>query len=665
MNPFPVFLRRAAVAAAVLWLPLACGAAGPSPSDVEDLELLLNQPVYAASKFAQDAAAAPAAVTVLTAGDIRANGWRTLAEALNGVRGVYLRNDRSYSYLGVRGFGRPGDFSSRVLVLIDGMRVNDNIYGQAGVGREFPLDIALIERIEFVPGPGSALYGSNAVLGVVNIVTKSAAALSGGAALVEIGSDGSRQLGLTQGLEFGSARLVLAAKAETRPGRDRYFPEFDAPATNFGVAPDADRETDRKLYAKWTRGDLTVAALVSERRKQIPTGAFDTAFPSRLSNGADRYGFVDVQYQRTLDSANQVFLRGSVGQYNFLGDFDYGPVDGLQRLRQTGRWVGVEGRWQHDGWQGQRLVLGVEAQKNLVQRQRASFDGPNGGVLADIDTTSQRWGLFVNDEITLRPGLRAVLGARLDRQLNGRQSATPRLALLWDAAPGLVVKWLDGRAYREPNAYESQYSDNTAQANPLLRSETLRATELAVEWRALPHLRLAGSVYRYTVSDLIEQQVDAGSGLLVFNNVGAVKAQGVELEADYVDASGWRLRASWAGQRARDGSGSGDGNAQIGNSPASLTKLNLSLPLPSWQSRIGLEWQRVGERLTVARASLPPHSVANLSLQVAPPSSRLSLSASVYNLFDKAFADPGGPELRQDTLLQDGRQWRLQLALQF
>ena len=650
-----------ALACAALSLPLAAFGAGPSPSDIEDLELLLNQPVYAASKFAQDAAAAPAAVTVLTAGDIRANGWRTLAEVLNGVRGVYLRNDRTYSYLGVRGFGRPGDYSSRLLVLIDGMRVNDNIYGSAGVGREFPFDIALIERVEFVPGPGSALYGSNAVLGVVNIVTKSAASLIGGAVVVETGSDGSRQLGLTAGLEFGSARLVLAAKAEARPGRDQYFPEFDAPATNFGVAPDADREIDRKLYAKWTRGDLTVAALVSERRKQIPTGSFDTAFPSRQTVAADRFGFFDVQYQQTLDSVGQFFLRGTLAQYDFTGNYDYGPADGLLHSRARGRWAAVEGRWQFDGWQRQRVVLGLEVQRNLQQRQGAALDGPNGGVLADTATTSQRWGLFVNDEIALRPGLRAVLGARLDRQLDGRQRATPRVALLWDAAPGLVVKWLDGSAYREPNAYESQYSDNATQANPLLRSETLRATELAVEWRALPQLRLAGSVYRFTVADLIEQQVDAGSGLLVFNNVGAVKARGVELEADYVHASGWRLRASWAQQRALDANGSG----QIGNSPASLAKLNLSLPLPAWQSRVGLEWQRVGERLTVARASLPPHSVTNLTLQVAPPGSRVSLSASIYNLFDTSFADPGSPELRQDTLAQDGRQWRVQLALQF
>lgn len=661
MTKFELPLPCAAAICMGLLMPMATLAARAAPTDVEDLEALLNQPVYAASKFAQDAADAPAAVTVLTAGDIRSNGWRTLAEILNGVRGVYLRDDRTYTFVGVRGFARPGDFSSRLLVLIDGMRVNDNIYGQAGVGREFPLDVGLIERVEFIPGPGSALYGSNAVLGVVNIITKSATSLRGGSIAVELGSAASRLLSLTQGLEFGDARLVLAAKTETRPGRDHYFAEFDTAATNFGVAADADLESDRKLYAKWTQGELTATALLSQRHKHIPTGAFDTVFPSKESQGSDRYGFADLQWQHTLDSASQVFVRATLAQYDYKGSFDYGPPDGLQRIDQRGRWLGLEGRWQYEGWQGQRLVLGLEAQNNFMQRQRSGFDNSAGTAGADIDSTSQRGGLFVNDEITVQKGLRVVLGARLDRQLNGQKSATPRLALLWDAAPGLVVKLLDGRAYREPNAFESEYRDNTALANPALRSETLRASELALDWRALPNLRLAASMYRYKVSDLIEQQVDAASGLLIFNNVGAVQAQGCELEADYVDASGWRLRGSWSGQRARNQSG----GEQIGNSPISLAKLNLSLPLPALQARMGLEWQRIGERLTLAGARLPTHAVSNLTLQIAPPGSRVSVSASVYNLFDKAYADPGGPELRQDSLAQDGRQWRVQAGLQF
>jgi outer membrane receptor protein involved in Fe transport len=651
-------VRRTMLCAAALAYTVARGAVTP---ETADLEALLNQPVYAASKFAQQAAEAPAAVTVLTAGDIRAYGWRTLADVLNGVRSTYVRYDRFYSYLGVRGLARPGDFSSRLLVLIDGMRVNDNIYGQAGVGREFPLDVALIERVEFVAGPGSALYGSNAVLGVVNIVTKSAASLAGGSVAFELGSDASRSVSISQGFELGAARMVVAAKGETRPGRDRYFPEYDTPETGFGLARDADRESDRKLYAKWKLGEVTAAGLVSERRKQIPTGAFGTTFPSERTTGLDRYAFADLQWQRDLDATQQFTARANLGQYDFRGSFDYGPADGLQSLDQRGRWLDLEARWQVSAWRDHRVVVGAEVQRNLVQRQRSRLDGPDGGAPAAIDVTSSRWGLFATDEIELHRDLNAVVGARLDRQLDGDRTATPRWALLWEATPGLMLKYLDGRAYREPNAYESQYEDSFALANPMLRSETLRTREVALDWRARTNLRLAASGYRYRVDDLIEQQVDVSSGLLMFNNVGAAEALGLELEADYAGDSGWRLRGTWSRQHARSRP---DGSV-LGNSPRSLTKVFLSLPLPLWQARGGLEWQRVGERLTVAGARLPTHAVTSLTLQLSPPGSPMSASASLYNLFDKHFADPGGPDLRQDALSQDGRQWRMQMALRF
>ena len=657
----PTNCRCVLVWSAVLMMFLATPLARADVlQDTRDLQALLDQPVYAASKFAQDAADAPASVSVLTAGDIRAYGWRTLAEVLNGVRGVHLRYDRFYNYIGVRGLARPGDFNSRLLVLIDGMRVNDNIYGQAGVGREFPLDVALIERVEFVPGPGSALYGSNAVQGVVNIVTKSASSLPGLAVGGEVGSDGGRRLRFTKGLEVGAVRWLFAGAAEVRPGRDHYYAEFDAPATAFGVASGADRETDRKLYAKGVLGDFTAAFIASERLKQIPTGAFETAFPSRKTQGVDQYRFIDVEWQRKLDTDHALFVRATLARYHFRGRFDYGPFDGVQSLDQRGRWFNLEARWHYLGWRGHQLGVGVEVQHNFEQRQRAETDAASG-LQADIDDRSRRWGLFVNDEIQLARDLRAVLGARLDRQLSGEVIATPRLALLWQARPGLMVKLLNGHAYREPNAYESQYQDNAVVVNPSLRSERLRSSELALDWRLASNLRLAASMYRNRVSDLIEQQTDAASGLLTFNNVGAVGAEGVEFEADHVHSAGWRLRGSLGLQRAR----SAGSNEQISNAPRSLAKLNLSVPLAVSGTRAGLEWQRVGQRRTLGGQALPSHAVANLSLQYAPAGAPLTASASVYNLLAKHFDDPGGPDLAQDAVAQDGRQWRLQLAWHF
>ena len=118
-------------------------------------------------------------VYVRTGGEIRAQGYRTLAEVLESLPGIHLRSDRAYTYTGARGISRPGDYSSRLLLLIDGVRVNEAIYDSATAGREFPLDVGLIDRVEYMPGPGSALYGSNAVLGVVNVVTRNPSQLPG------------------------------------------------------------------------------------------------------------------------------------------------------------------------------------------------------------------------------------------------------------------------------------------------------------------------------------------------------------------------------------------------------------------------------------------------------------------------------------------------------
>src|SRR5690606_12344370 len=114
----------------------------------------------------------PAAVSVITRDDIRAYGWRTLAQALASLPGVYTSFDRQYDYLGTRGFGLPGDFNTRLLLTINGNRVNDTVYDSAGLGRNFPVDLDLVERIEFIPGPGGAVHGPNAMFGVINVITR-------------------------------------------------------------------------------------------------------------------------------------------------------------------------------------------------------------------------------------------------------------------------------------------------------------------------------------------------------------------------------------------------------------------------------------------------------------------------------------------------------------
>jgi outer membrane receptor for ferrienterochelin and colicins len=86
--------------------------------------------VYGASKFEQKLTDAPAAVSIITSSDIKRYGYRTLADIMRSVRGFYTTYDRSYHYLGMRGFSRPGDLNTRFLLLVDGHRINDNVYNQ-------------------------------------------------------------------------------------------------------------------------------------------------------------------------------------------------------------------------------------------------------------------------------------------------------------------------------------------------------------------------------------------------------------------------------------------------------------------------------------------------------------------------------------------------------
>jgi len=91
-----------------------------------------------------------------------------LADILASVRGLFVTSDRNnYQYVGVRGLDRPGGYNSRILLLVDGIRVNDANYDTASIGNEFFLDVDLIDRVEVVRGPGSSIYGSNAFFGVV------------------------------------------------------------------------------------------------------------------------------------------------------------------------------------------------------------------------------------------------------------------------------------------------------------------------------------------------------------------------------------------------------------------------------------------------------------------------------------------------------------------
>ena len=143
------------------------------------LEDLLDVRVTSVSKHEQEISQAPAFVTVITDKMIETFGYRSVADALRSVPGMWITYDRYLAQVGIRGVAVHGDWNSRTILLLNGHTLNEQWGGTANLDELLGIDISNVKQIEVVKGPGSSLYGSNAFFGVINVVTKDAESVKG------------------------------------------------------------------------------------------------------------------------------------------------------------------------------------------------------------------------------------------------------------------------------------------------------------------------------------------------------------------------------------------------------------------------------------------------------------------------------------------------------
>lgn len=657
------FMVFVALAAASALHPPVARAGDADTLDLTELSLeqLMSVRVVAASRHEEDPRAAPSSVTVVTAEEIRRHGYRTLGEALASVRSFYTSYDRNYEFVGVRGFLRPGDYGSRILILVDGHRINDPVYGQGPVGGDFPMDLSLVSRIEVVRGPGSSLYGTNALLAVVNVVTKTGQDVGGTELSGRAASGGAVGSTLTWGGGNDERSLLMSGSTSDSDGRPLHFDEYDDPATNNGYAAN-DYERYQRAFARAAYGGFALEAAYSTRTKGIPTGAWGMVFDDERNLSVDEQLFVDLTWERGVPETLAVMARAHHGRYTYEGDYVFEDGDStlVNHDKAVGEWWGGE-LLLTKRLGGRNLAqVGGEYQSNVRQDQD-NYDA--GGAYLDSDESSQTWGVYVQDELALAGGLSVHAGLRYDHHETFGGDWNPRLAVVYSPTERTAVKLLYGGAFRAPSPYELYYHDGlaTQKPSPDLGPESLTAYEAVLEHRLGGALDVTMSVFSMRLDDLITLTTDPGDSLLVYRNMDRAESRGVEVGLERRAARGRSWGLSYCYQDAVDLST----DDRLTGSPRHLAKLHATAPLAGERLLGALEVQYVGDRPTVRGGSADAYAVVNVDLLAGKTDDDWTLSAGIDNVFDRKYSDPGSEEHVQNVIEQDGRELRIELVRRF
>ena len=664
---FPANRRIPASLWLIMFLVLALPATaqeGTKDLGEASLEELGTIQVYSASKRLQSASDAPSSVTVITADEIQKYGYRTLADILETVRDFYITYDRENSFVGVRGFGRLGDWNSRILLLIDGHRINNNILGQAMIGTEFLLDVDLVERIEIIRGPSSSLYGADAFFAVINVITRKPTQLKGVELSLAPGSFGTYLGRASYGGQYKGIDMLLSGTFYNSQGQTLFYPQFDSPATNYGITRNTAYENSQHILATISSHGFTLQGLFSARDRGVPTAYYGTVFNDPRTQNFDYHQYLDLSYQHSIAEKWDLTARTSYDQARLQAPVAYstGLPDGsttLDTYSVRGNWSDTEAKLSGILLAKHKITLGTEVTDNL--RQDQGNYSSIGNVFTPEHTTSVIWALYGQDEFAITHTLTLSAGLRYDHYSNFGGTTNPRLGLIYHLFHPTTLKLLYGTAFRAPEPFEiapdlGSFYDHNLQLKP----EKIRSVEGVVEQGLGQHFTLSGSVFRNWISDLISLETDASDDQL-YRNSGKANAAGVAVELEGRVGTGLQGRASYSYSDATEPLS----HQILSNSPQRLGKLNLSCPVVPQRVFASLDAQYTSSVQTLAGNTVSGFSVLNVTLLGHTLGKHLDLSASIYNLFNKKYFDPGRPEDVQDSIQQDGRNFRIKLTGRF
>ncbi|WP_051710708.1 TonB-dependent receptor plug domain-containing protein [Andreprevotia chitinilytica] len=601
-------------------LDSASAASNPSSPDLTSLSLeeLANIEISSVSKHAEPLSDAATAIFVITHEDIRRAGVTSIPEALRLAPNLEVAQSNAYGYqISARGFNNSGN---KLLVLIDGRAVYTPLH--SGVFWDVQ-DVMLedIDRIEVISGPGGTLWGSNAVNGVINILTKSAKDTQG--ALVSVGGGNTETGGAARygaKLDENTAFRLYAKgfeRNETENAKD--MSQHDAwRMKQAGFRLDGNYEHD----ALTVQGDIYDGA---ENQATFPNGRISgnnvlTRWSRPLANDSS------VQVQAYYDHIKRTYP-GSYSELRDTWDID------LQHNFKLGE--------HHDiVWGG-----GYRSTNDSVNTTTPFFAFVPANNRLSISN------VFAQDAWAFSERWKLTVGAKLERNNFTGTEFQPDARLAFKQDEHTLWWAAISRAVRTPSLIDRDFyvfvPGSQLRGGPDFHSEKLTAYELGYRAQPLPKLSLSVSTFYNVYADL--RSIDfAPGGTLVVGNQLEGRTWGVETWATYQLTDAWRLSAGYNALRerfrAKAGSNTlGDPTANTGNDPAYQWSLRSSLNLPH-DTELDATLRTIG---ALPNPAVPSYTALDVHVGWHV-NKNLELSLAGFNLLDAAHPESGSAASRSE-----------------
>lgn len=624
--------------------------------------------VESVSKYAQSLKDVPADVTIITSDEIEKYGYRDISDILNAIPGFYMTYDRTMSNIGIRGFGRPGDYNSRVLLLVDGHPVNDDIYGTADINLSGPVDVDLISKVEVIKGPGYLYFGNNAVFAVINIVTKRPLEVDGLMLSTEAGSLSTYKGVATYGGTISDYDTVLHASYMDSKGKERiYFSEQEQTGSNNGIVEDSDKSWHKTFYTKIKKDGFQIQGMFREYDKYVPTATNLTVFNDKTQHWNPNYSFIELSYKGILGNSLDYTVRGFYNSFEEKFYYPYNDADGYWMWldHQISYHYGAEARVDWRINDRNRVLIGTEVRTTHAELH--ATDTTNIRTFVDANKPYSSYSLFGQYEIRPSNNLISYLGLRYDdygNLYNGFRSVLlPYAAIVYSHSDTGRFKLSYSEAYRTPSVFEAFYITNTADGpygNADLNIERWHLVNGMYEKALSDRADLSLGLFRYWISDLIDSSTTALGGVMYDNVASDTEGTGGEAGISLRGDGGKRGNLSYSYQFFRDKI-----NGQLLNSPLHIAKGRFSFPVYS-RLFLGVEGLYISERKKSDSEWVSAHGKVNTTLSARNIYKNLDLSLGIYNLLDENYSDPGSSDTFPITSIeQNGRTFRLKASYTF